>query len=81
MAAHSITNTCATEVNPSAEVSRCQKLRWVWMDMSIAAWPRRHTGTTTTPSRTRWKRRWRGADLMRSVPPSKPSLWLMPQGR
>src|SRR5665647_2848775 len=39
IAAHSITNTCATDVNPSAEVSRCQKLPWVLMDMSIAAWP------------------------------------------
>src|SRR5665811_105058 len=32
IAAHSITNTCATDVNPSVEVSRCQKLPWVWID-------------------------------------------------
>ena len=45
-AAHSITKTCETEVNPSGDESRDQRPPSALMLMSIAAWPFHRSGQT-----------------------------------
>ena len=71
-AAHSITKMCDTEVNACRVRSRCHRLPWPGMVMSIAAWPSIDPASPLSAwvlaaSSSRWRRNSRNSNASKMI--------------